>query len=257
MPPQQKSKFETPLDKLVKIEMLTINGRPYFGQISDDELIYIWVKVFNRSKDELFGVKGTKSLNRLVRATYKLNVPLKLKDICPSEGFTYEKFLEDNKVEVVTARILGYNSTKPVELGQKATILVKTNYGVEIEGVVNWIKLFGNVFSQTYVKNEDTGLMSDVVEIEVVLRDHVPEYLPIYGQKCLVMYPGIPKLCNKCYTFNHYRKECNNHQRDWIEYVIQLCKDRKISHEYIGSWKNAIQRWQNANADKADDDDSL
>jgi len=252
------SKFETSLDKLVKIELITINDKPYFGQATDDELLYIWVNVFNRSKDELYGVFSTKSLTRNVRATFRLNKPTKLHEIYKSEVFTYEKFLEDNKTEIISGRIIGFNSKKAVELGQKVNIQVRTNFGVEVEGVVNWIKLYGLVHNADFIKNPETGLMTEIVRVEVVLKEHVPEYLPMYGQKCQVMYPGIPRLCNNCYTFDHYRRDCNNRSRDWIEYVIQLTKDQRISHEYIGTWKRAIQRWENANAEKAQNpDDTL
>jgi len=253
----QRSKFETSLDLVVKIELISINDKPYYGQISDDELMYIWVQVFKRSKDELFGAIGTKSLNRLVRATYKLRNPTKLRDITKTEEFSYEKFLDEGRIEVVRGRFLGFNSQKPVEIGQKAIITVKTNFGVEADGVTNWLQLYGTVYSQSFVKNETTGLMTDIIEAEMVLKAHIPEYLPIYGQKCLVNYPGIPKLCNKCYTFDHFRRECRNKEREWIEYVIQLTTDQKISHELKGTWKNAIQRWEKANADVQDKDETL
>jgi len=247
-----RSKFETSLDLVVKIELISINDQPYFGQVTDDELMYIWIEVFKRKKDELFGAIATKSLTRLVRATFKLRNPTKLRDIAKDEHFSYEKFLDDGKTETIRGRFLGYNAVKPVELGQKAIISVKTNFGVEPDGVTNWLKIYGTIYSQSFVKNPTTGLMSDVIEAEMVLKEHIPEYLPMYGQKCLVSYPGIPKLCNKCFTFDHFRRECKNKQRDWIEYVIQLTRSQKISHELIGSWKNAIQRWEKANAENAE-----
>jgi hypothetical protein len=68
------------LNKLVKIELETINGKPYLSQISGDELLYIWVKVFNKKLEDLFGITSTKTLTRNVRATYKLNEAVKLKE---------------------------------------------------------------------------------------------------------------------------------------------------------------------------------
>jgi len=231
------------------IELLTINDHPYFGQISEDELIYIWVVVLNRSKEELIGVIGTKSLTRLVRGTFRLKAPIKIRDVFQTEEFKYEK-VDESGTETITARVLGFHRVKPVELGQKAVVQVKTNFGVEAEGVTNWLKLYGNVITQTFVKSNLTGLSTDVVEAEIILKEHIPEYLPMYGQKCQVSYPGIPKLCNKCYKFNHFRKECNNKSKDWIEFVIEYISQNRISHELIGTWKGAIQRWENANADE-------
>jgi len=242
---------------VVKIELLTINNRPYFGEVSDDEQLYIWMSVLGRKKEEISGAFATKSLSRLVRITYRLVTPIKLREIYCTETFKYDKILDDDAFETITGRLLGYNCVKHVELGQRALITVKTNFGVEPEGVTNWLKLYGNVISQRYLKNKETDLDTDVIEAEVVLKEHIPEYLPMYGQKCQVSYAGIPKLCNNCFMFNHYRKECKNKKMDCVEYIIQLIMDQKISHELVGTWKNAMKRWEDANSDAAllDDED--
>ena len=240
---------ETDLEFLVKIELETINNKPFLGQVSDDELIYIWVQVFKQRKDDLYGVISTKSLTRNVRATYKLKAPKKLQDICDGPDFGYEKFLDDGSSEVITGRIIGYDSVKPAELGELTKVTVKTNFGVESTGVLNWLKLYGTVASQhEFRTNESTGLKTDIFETEIVLRKHIEEYLPMYGQKTQVHYSGIPRMCNHCYTTGHLRRDCNNKKKDWIVYVIELIEDGGIKKEYVGSWKNAIARWRNANS---------
>ncbi len=240
---------ETALDLLVKIELETINGKQYLGQVSDDELIYIWVRVFNRSKDELYGTISTKSLTRNVRATFKLINPIKLSEISETDHFEYEKFLDDGGSEIITGRIIGHGTVKPVELGELTKITVKTNFGVEATGVLNWLKLFGTPTSQFDFKiNPNTGLRTDIFETEIVLKSHVDEYLPMYGQKAQVFYPGIPRMCNRCYNVGHLRRDCNNKQLDWIVHVIDLVENHGIKTELIGSWKNAIARWKNANS---------
>lgn len=246
---------ETDLDTLVKIEFETINGKPYLGQISDDELIYVWVKVFNRNKDELFGLTSTKTLTRNVRATFKLKKPVKLHEVFPSALFSYEKFLDDGGSEEITGKIIGFGASKPAEIGELAKVTVKTNFGVEATGVLNWLKLYGTVASQhEFVTNPNTGLKTDVFETNIVLKKHIEEYLPMYGQKVQVHYPGIPRMCNRCYLTGHLRRDCNNKKRDWIVYVIGLIEDGGINKEYVGSWKNAISRWKDANSNQARDE---
>jgi len=49
--PNKKEKynpFETDKEKVIKIEFLTINDRPYFGQILDEELMFVWVEVLKK-----------------------------------------------------------------------------------------------------------------------------------------------------------------------------------------------------------------
>jgi hypothetical protein len=236
-------------DTLVKIELLTINNKPFFGHISDDELIYIWVNVLNRRREELFGVTSTKTLTRNVRATYKLYEPVKIHDVFGQEVFSYRKCLDDGTTEEVTGKILGYGSEKPVKLGELTKITVKTGFGIEASGVINWLKLYGTVASQHgYKTNPETGLKTDVFETEIVLKKHVEEFLPMYGVKAQVHYGGIPRMCNRCYMSGHIRRECNNRKKDWIEFVASLV-DGGVDPELLGSWNAAITRWKNANSD--------
>jgi hypothetical protein len=244
--------YETSLDKLVKIELLTINGKDFFGQVSDDELLYIWVAVFGRKKEELFGVTSTRTLTRHVRGTFKLNSAIKLQDVYGSSNFAYEKFLDDGSNEEITGRILGYDAVKPAEIGDLVRVTVKTNLGVESTGVVTWLRLYGSLTSkQNFIPHPTTGLNTDTFEAEIILKRHIEEFLPMYGQKVVVNYPGIPRMCNRCYLTGHMRRECNNKKREWIQYIIDLL-DAGLSIELIGTWKAAVSRFKKANANPED-----
>jgi hypothetical protein len=240
---------ETDPELLFKIELETINNKPFFGQVSDDELLYIWVTVFKRSKDELFGITSTKTLTRNVRGTFKLKKPTKSTEIYGSEKFSYEKFLDDGSKETITGRIIGYLG-KPAELGELTTVTVRTNLAVEAVGVLNWLKLYGHVTSHDFEVNKETGLKSDKFVAEIVLRRHIEEYLPMYGQKVQVFYPGIPRMCNRCYMTGHLRRECNNLKKDWVVYINDLLEGG-VKRDLIGSWHNAVIRWKNANSNPA------
>jgi hypothetical protein len=250
-PTSSQSPHETDLDTLVKVEFISLNDKPFLGQVTDDELLYVWVKVFNRKLEDLFGVTSTKTLTRNARATYKLKHPIKLAEIYPSERFSYEKFSDDDgSSEVIVGKILGYGAERPVELGELVKVKVCTNFGVEASGVLNWLKHFGTVTSShEFILNKSTGLRSDVFQAEVFLARHIPEYLPMYGQKVQIYYPGIPRMCNRCYGGGHMRKECNNRKKDWIEYIFTLVQNG-VDVELIGTWTKALERWKNANADK-------
>jgi hypothetical protein len=246
--------YQPELNTIVKIEFESINGKSFYGQATDDELLYIWVEVFKRKRDELFGVISTKTLNRNVRATFKLHAPVKLGELLKSDNgqFSYEKVLNDGSKEVVTARILGFGAIKPAELGELTKISVKTNFGVESAGVLAWLKLFGTVSNvYDFKTNPNTGLKTDVFETEILLKSHVYEYLPMFGQKVQIHYAGIPKMCNRCYVVGHIRKECNNRKKDWVQFIIQLVESEGFSQELIGDWTKAIARWKNANSNQA------
>jgi hypothetical protein len=245
-------------DTIVSLEFDTINERPFFGQVSDDELMYIWLKVFNRRKEELFGTTSTKTLTRKVRATFKLNDPIKLHEVFEGPEFAYEKCLDDGSTERITGKILGYGIAKPAQIGELTNVTVKTNFRVDSSGVINWLKLYGVVQPKhEFLENPNTGLKSDILNVEVLLKRHIEEYLPMYGQKVQVNYPGIPRTCNRCYRTGHLRRDCNNKKREWVVFIIDLLEEGNIRKDMIGSWSNAITRHLNANANPRDpkDDD--
>jgi hypothetical protein len=245
MSKKPSASFETDPDKLVKIEFDSINGKPYFGQVSDDELLYLWIQVLGRKRDELFGVTSTKTLTRKVRATFRLHNPIKLTEAFESERFEYEKFLDDGSQEVISGKILNYGEARPAKVGDLVHVTVRTNLSIEAAGIVNWLKNYGTLTSkvQDFQTNPTTGLKTDVFEAELVLKTHIEEYLPMYGAKVQVYYPGIPRMCNRCYTPGHIRRDCCRPKKDWIVYVIELL-DRGVSPSLIGSWNNAVARFK-------------
>jgi hypothetical protein len=235
-------------ETLIKVEFLSINDKPFYGQVSDDELLYVWITVFGRKKEELFGLTSTKSLTRNVRATFKLKEPIRLSEITERPDFGYEKFLDDGKVEVITGKFIGFGP-KPAEIGDFVKITARTGFNIEPAGILNWLKLYGQPSTKgDYLTNERTGLKTDVFECEIVLRRHIEEYLPIYGQKVQINYQGIPKQCNRCYIVGHLRRDCCNLKRDWIAYVSDLIEDNGIKEEMVGSWRIALERWRSSGA---------
>jgi hypothetical protein len=248
MPKKNSKNFETDPDLLVKIEFETINGKPYLCTVTDDELIYIWVKVFNRSFDEFFGVTSTKTLTRNVRATYKLKTPVDIKEVVDGPSFSYEKFLDDGASEVITGRIISFNSQKPAEIGDLVRVSVKTNFGVEASGILNWLKLYGTISSANpeFTINKTSKLRTDTFETDLKLRKHIEEYLPMYGQKVQVFYPGVQRMCNRCYIIGHLRRDCTNKKKDWVAYVSELVDNGSVNVELIGTWTSAITRWKSS-----------
>jgi hypothetical protein len=104
------------------------------------------------------------------------------------------------------------------------------------------LKLYGSlVCPKGFTTNKSTGLKTDTFEVDMVLRKHIEENLPIYGQKIQINYPGRPRQCNQCYVTGHIRRECKNKKLDWVEYIIQLIESG-IKAELVGTWHSAIER---------------
>ena len=64
-----------------------------------------------------------------------------------------------------------------------------------------------------------------IYTVSMVIRQDIPEWLPLDGLRVRIQYLKMKKLCNGCYN-HHLRKDCNNPKISWTDYV------NKFSNEY-------------------------
>lgn len=229
------------VDSLVTVEINSINGKPFYGEVTEDEILYLWIKVFKKQKDDLFGFTTSRSLDRHQRVGFKLNKPTSPDEIYPEAVFSFERYLDDGICEVISGRILGHGVPKPAQIGQLTKVTAKTNFKVDVQHVLAWLRKFGKVSNSARFIPNSVGLSSDTIETEIVLQDHIPEYLPVYGQKILINYPGIPKVCNHCYKTGHLKRNCKATRVSWLEHVENLINSGAFEIELFGTWADLIQ----------------
>jgi len=163
-------------------------------------------------------------------------------ELYPEPLFEYRRKKPDADIEgeydVVACKFIGYSDIRPAELGQLVRVTVKTNeFSVQPEEIIPWLSKFGSVKSLgiEYERNS-LGIRSDVFETELLLRKHIPEFLPIAGRKLQVGYPGIPKACNNCYQLGHMKRNCKNKKKEWLERVGDLRQSGEFEDELFGGW---------------------
>lgn len=233
------------IDSLVTVEVNTINDKPFFGEVTEDEILYIWIQVFGKLKDELFGFNTSRSLDRHQRIGFKLKKPTLPEEVFKDPIFSFDRYLDDGICETISGRILGHGVPKPAEIGQLVRVTAKTNFKVDIPHVCAWLKFYGKVSAHAQFVANTVGLMTDIVETEILLQSHIPEYLPIYGQKVLINYPGIPRVCNNCYSTGHLKRNCKAPRVPWLDYVESLIQGGNFDIELFGTWNKLIQRLKN------------
>lgn len=242
MPPKTSNIF----DKTTKIvfEVDELNGKKFYGALSEAELLYIWEKIFKRTKEEIFAMSHSRSLTRNFRATFILKNQIDNRDFFAEPNFEYRrKGDKEGETDVFACHFVGYNREAPAELGKLTRITVKTNdFAVDPVKIQAWLAKFGTVSANfDFVKNS-LGIRSDVFETEIVLQRHVPEFLPIDGRKVCVSYPGIPKSCINCYMSGHMKRGCRRPKVEWIDKVNEFKKSGEFSNDMFGDWIDIIQQ---------------
>jgi len=132
---------------------------------------------------------------------------------------------------------------KPVELGNLTRITATTNDFTVLPGdILPWLACFGSVSKQyDYVKNS-LGIRTDIIETEIRIVKHVPEFLPVGGRKIQIEYPGIPKMCIKCYKTGHLRRNCRSAKVEWIDKVAEFRASGQFSDVMFGSWISILDQ---------------
>jgi hypothetical protein len=225
---------------VIKFEVTGINDKQFFGTLSEPEILYIWEKILGRDKHEIFGMSYSRSLTRNFRVTFKLTVPdISPVDIYPEPIFPYQRARQDNEeeVDVLTCKFVGYLNARPAELGRLTRITIKTqDFAVDFKEIVAWLSKFGSVSANHDFERNSLGIRTDVLETEIVLAKHVPEYLPIAGRKVLVNYPGMPRACNNCYLVGHLKRNCKGKKKDWLDRVKDLRDSGDFEDSMFGGW---------------------
>jgi hypothetical protein len=225
---------------LVKFEVVSINGAPFYGTLAEIEIIHVWEKVLGRCRTEIFAMSYNRTLTRNFKVTFKLTSQALSGNIYPEPTFEYHRKkpgTETDEFDVLVCRFIGYTNVKPAEIGSLARVTVKTNdFTIEPKDVMAWLAKFGSVCVEVDYEKNSLGIRTDVLVFEVVLKKHIPEFLPISGRKVLINYPGIPRECNNCYRTGHLRRNCKTKKRDWIERVDELRRSGDFEDELFGGW---------------------
>jgi hypothetical protein len=79
------------------------------------------------------------------------------------------------------------------------------------------------------------GFTNGAYVVNLKLKYHIPEFLPMWGKKARIYYHGIPSFCVGCYTVGHVKADCNENSISWKDY-INILLDTGIDKKLFGSW---------------------
>jgi len=227
------------------VEAYGINDQEFFGSLRDEELMYIWQKIFNKSTDDIFGMKTKRLMARHFRAIFVLNGNISLSDFYSKSNFVYRRrrpdASSDDDYDNIHCRLIGFDRVRPAEIGQLVRITASTvDFTVAPKDIVAWLSKFGSVNTNPeYVKNA-LGIRTDVIEVDLLLKAHIPEYLPVAGKKAQINYAGIKKTCINCYKECHLKRNCRSRKVEWIDKVDAMRKSALYEDSLFGEWTTII-----------------
>lgn len=217
--------------KSVSYNIETRNGETFRGAIDRPLAKKLWENGLNLDGNLIYGIALNQSTDRPFVMDFELHKEINM-DECP----------DSYKVKLGGVEYAGNKfvpKPRPPELGEIVTITFKkTRFKITPAQAQTWISKFGVVVERADFKNASDlpSVKSDDIEIQAKLRKHVPGLLPAYGRKVMVMYPGQPIICGKCFHLGHVRKSCENSAVEWKAYVKLFAEEAFVSEEMLGDW---------------------
>jgi len=228
--------MDTDSTKLVTFRVLKRNGEPFEGALDRTSAMTIWEKGLNLPKTMIYGISLVAIPKKPFLIDYQLHdligleeVPKQFKTLIGEVEFTGEILLP---------------KARPPALGEEVDVTVKkTRFKISLEGVQQWLSLFGKVVKATaHLEAPDySSIKCDDVVCKMILRKHIPGLLPAFGRKMMVNYPGQPIQCGRCFQTGHVRKECSNENIEWLQYAKVFLTENIATREMLGTWSDIIK----------------
>jgi hypothetical protein len=145
----QEEEMLSPTSKIsvFKLDVFSCNGRDLSSvELGATDLEAIWRDGILRELGELSGYTSQKTRgNSEIRIQYQLKRPMSIRDVALEAEFNFERSTARG-LEILKIRVVGLNNLRPAEIGERVRLsVIKPNFDVTPEQVIEWISRFGRV----------------------------------------------------------------------------------------------------------------
>jgi hypothetical protein len=245
-------------DELI-IKALTINGYPFKGTFTSDEVISIFVNILGFEKKLLHAYKA-EWRNGQMTLFLKMKQQTNIDDLWECENFTYTRKVPRGKEileDKIECQILGIRKRPGMqgdwdeqeETGIRWIKVEGAEYRLEKREIVDWLSTWGEPLSDPKEDvHEDTidpdsdsePISTGLYSLKMKLNELPPQHIPMCGRRVRLYYKGIVKKCGKCFG-DHKPNVCDQERVPWINYVRDFMEDfPEIDESYYGRWTRIL-----------------
>ena len=215
--------------------------------------------------DQSYLASITIGFNRGRIITFKLRQQIDLDQLYRREFFEVER-RAGQEVHLIACKIWGVRNPDNRPTATKRTGTVPSGVILEDDGtrliriigcefrlseseILHWLSCFGEVISEkTEEPFESEGLDPElppigngVYNVKMRLKRDLPNWVPMYGRKICLEYPGIRRQCSSCYG-PHAKKFCKSLRCGMESFVIGFSKKYpSVPVELYGKLSHLIQ----------------
>jgi hypothetical protein len=252
------------------VDILKINGEPFKGTVPRTEALkHIFVRALGFKPDEFHGAtpgfKGNPTVLFKTKAIFNIDERLAGKSF-----FSYQKTVKTEQGEKIidmSCSIRGIREQDPrMRAGPSYTWLKieGAEYHLKEEQLRLWLSEYGLLVSDiTEDKEEqrpdsseddetynDVDLNTGIYSAKMNLIKPIPQLIPMCGKKIKIYHKGIKKQCMKCFGTGHFKRDCLEERKEWLDYVDGFMLEAKLPDEYYGNWSKWVVDWRLKNQEK-------
>jgi hypothetical protein len=252
------------------VDILKMDGEPFKGSVPRTEALkHIFVRALGFKPNEFHGAtpgfRGNPTVLFKTKETFNIDERLAGKSF-----FSYQKTVkteQGEKIIEMSCSIRGIREHDPAMRAGPSYTWLKiegAEYHLKEEQLRLWLSEYGLLVSDiTEDKEEkrpdssedeeiynDIDLNTGVYSAKMNLIKPIPQLIPMCGKKIKIYHRGIRKQCMKCFGTGHFKRDCGEERKEWLDYVDGFMLEAKLPDEYYGNWSRLVEDWRMKNQEK-------
>ena len=252
------------------VDINTIDGKPFKGTVTRTEAVrQIFVKALGFNSNELHGV--TPSFKGHPVVIFKTKEIFNIDErLAGKSNFIYQRKIKTEsgeKIEEMSCTIKGIRGKDPSEREASAYTWLKiegadylmkedqfkdwlSEYGFLVSGITEDIEKIGGISSGEEESQNEDDFSTGIYSAKIKLNKEIPQLIPMYGKKIKIYHKGIKKQCVNCYETGHFKKDCKNDRKDWLDYIDGFMLSASLPDELYGNWSKMVEDWRQKNPER-------
>jgi hypothetical protein len=252
------------------VDILKMNGEPFKGTVPRTEALkHIFVRALGFKPDEFHGATPGFRCNPTVLFKTKeiFNIDERL---AGKSFFSYQKTVKTEQGEKIidmSCSIRGIQEQDPTTRAGPSYTWLKiegAEYHLKEEQLRLWLSEYGLLVSDITEDKEEQrpdsseddetynniDLNTGIYSAKMNLIKPIPQLIPMCGKKIKIYHKGIKKQCMKCFGTGHFKRDCVEERKEWLDYVYCFMLEAKLPDEYYGNWSKWVVDWRLKNQEK-------
>ena len=125
-----------------------------------------------------------------------------------------------------------------------------SEYGFQVSGITEDKEDAGKQSSEDEEIYNDVDINTGIYSVKIHLSGEIPQLIPMHGKKIKIYHKGIKKQCVSCYKTGHFKRDCREERKEWLDYVDGFMLATSLPEEYFGNWVKLVEDWRSKNPAK-------